>query len=374
MQAPETAPAASQLPRVSVVMPVFNAAAFLEESITSVIEQTEGNWELILVDDGSSDESPHLCAKYARTHANIRVVSQTNTGPSAARNAGVTIARGDYIFFLDADDRIPPDALHHLLSAAAANHADMVLGNFLKQENDSPPHPQPVVFSPDGEPFQGDTRILSEGALVDYVRHFLNHPSNHLVSYCWARLYRRALIVQHNLRADENMRLFEDFAFNLAFLGKAKRLIFVNQPVYVYVLRSHHMSASMSILDARSLASDMQSFRRVIDTFMTELSVAKVLSAQVRLEVGHTLVHYAVIFIIRSCRQLAPETQARIYSQLRAFLSAPVLQESLSNYRPRQDNSRLLPILMKLKLVRLLAVMAKRKGDQRYGKLENTNS
>jgi len=361
-------------PRVSIVMPVFNAARFLALSIGSVMEQTMGDWELVLVDDGSSDESARLCADHARDSARIRFIAQQNAGPAAARNAGVRVATGDFIFFLDADDRLPPDALQQLLSAADTEHADMVLGNFYKQENDGPPVPQPVIFRPGGEPFVGPMTVLADAALLDYIRHFLNHPSNHLVSYCWARLYRRSVIVEQALEADENMRLFEDFAFNLAFLGKTRRLVFVNQPVYVYILRTRHISASMSILNAASLASDMQSFRKTIERFMTEIGVRQDQVQRVRHEVGHTLVHYALIFIIRTCRQLNSTSRPQIIRELRAFIAAPILRESLPCYTPRPGNSRLLPVLIKLKLVRLLAVMARIKGKQRYGKLENANT
>lgn len=357
--------------RVSVVMPVFNAARFLAASVGSVIDQRMQNWELILVDDESSDESPRLCREYADNFPNIHFISQKNAGPAAARNAGVRLAKGDFLFFLDADDRIPPDALELLVSEAETQQADMVLGNFFKQENDGPERLQPVVLSLDGELFDGERKILDERALLDYVRHFLNHPSNHLVSYCWARLYRMSVIREQGLQANERMRLFEDFAFNLAFLGKCRRLVFLNRPVYVYILRSAHASASMAILNAASLASDMQAFRKTIDQFMAEIGVEDQLANKVRQEVGHTLIHYALIFIVRTCRQLNASTRVRIINELEKFVSAPVLRESLACYRPRPGNSRLLPLLIKLKFVRLLAVVAEYKGNQRYGKLKN---
>jgi glycosyltransferase involved in cell wall biosynthesis len=357
--------------RVSIVMPVFNAARFFAASVGSVIEQSMEDWELILVDDESSDESPHLCREYADTFPNIHFISQKNAGPAAARNAGVRLAQGDFLFFLDADDRIPPDALELLLSEAEIQQADMVLGNFLKQENDGPEQLQPAVLSLDGKVFDGERKTLDAQALLDYVRHFLNNPSNHLVSYCWARLYRMSVIREHGLQANENMRLFEDFAFNLAFLGICRRLVFLNRPVYVYILRSAHVSASMSILNASSLTSDMQAFRNTTEHFMAEIGVHEKLAYDVRREVRHTLVHYALIFIIRTCRQLNAGTRNQIINELRKFVSAPILRESLPCYRPRPGNSRLLPLLIKLKFVRLLAVVAKHKGNQRYGKLKN---
>lgn len=357
--------------RVSIVIPVFNAARFLAASVGSVLKQSVKDWEIIFVDDESSDESSRLCREYADAFPNIHLITQKNAGPAAARNTGVRIAKGDFLFFLDADDRIPPDALELLLAEAESEQADMVQGNFLKQENNGPEQLQPAILSPDGKVFEGERKTLADQELLDYVRHFLNYPSNHLVSYCWARLYRMSVIREHGLQANESMRLFEDFAFNLAFLGKCRRLVFVNHPVYVYILRSAHVSASMSILNASSLTSDMQAFRKTIDNFMREIGIRDTLACEVRREVGHALVHYALIFIIRTCRQLNAANRHQITTELRKFVSASVLRESLPSYTPRPGNSRLLPLLIKLKLVCLLAVIAKSKGNQRYGKLKN---
>jgi hypothetical protein len=350
-------------------MPVFNAAPFLDVSVGSVLAQTCPHWELILVNDGSSDDSPQRCAEFARTHANIRYVTQENAGPAAARNTGMRLACGEFIFFLDADDRLPPDALRDLLAVADAYDADMVLGNFMKQENDAPPVAQEAIFAPGGEPFKGDIRVLAGGDLLDYLRLFLNYPSNHLIVCHWARLYRRARIIEHELLVDTNMRLFEDLTFNLAFLGKVKRLVFVNRPVYVYILRTWHPSVSMtSGFDAARLTSDMCAFCRSVDDFLLDLGVTGTDAERVRCETRHALIHFAIVMIVRSCWQWYVGNRAGLYQQLHAFVSAPVLRASLSSYTPRPGNSRLLPLLMRLKWVRLLAVIAKRKGQRRYGK------
>ena len=354
---------------VSIIMPVFNAAPFLNKSVSSVESQTYSNWELILVDDGSTDDSRRLCCELAQRDLRIKALSQSNRGPAAARNRGVRAACGEFLCFLDADDALLPIALETLLAAASASGADVALGNFCKQEGDRPPIPQPAIFSPDGEPFSGKFRILTEADLIEYLRHFLHHPSNHLVSYCWARLYRLSLVRDHALEADETMRLFEDFAFNLDYLAKARRLVFVNKPVYIYTLRPGHASASMEIFAAPQLVADMEMFRRKVDAFLDALAVGDALAATVRREVGHTLVHYAIIFLVRTCRQLNAENRALILNEIRKLVESTTLTSCLSFYRPRPGNSRILPILMRLKLVRLLAVIGKLKGNRRYGRV-----
>jgi len=355
-------------PCVSIVVPVFNADRFLATTIGSVKAQTLRDWELILVDDGSTDDSRALCRSYAAQDDRIKVIVQENSGPAAARNTGVRAAAGEFICFLDADDILFPDALTTLLSAA--HGVDLVMGNFCKQEDDSIPIPRPVILHPDGMPFTEALAHLSAPALLDYIRHFLKHPSNHLVSYCWARLYRHEAIRQHGIEANADMRLFEDFAFNLDFLGATRSWVFVNAPVYVYVLRAHHASASMAILNAHQLISDMGAARRRLDMLLKKLSVDDLTEKMIMKEAGHMLIHYAIIFLVRTCRHFEADHRAPILREIRALIESDILQESLPHYRPSRGASRVLPLLMRLKFPWLLAVVSRMKGIRRYGRLK----
>ena len=92
-------------------MPVYNVDKYIHASLKSVLEQTYKSWELILVDDGSTDNSPEICDNFAKEFGQITVVHRTNGGQAAARNSGLTAAHGKYIFFLDSDDVIQPDTL-----------------------------------------------------------------------------------------------------------------------------------------------------------------------------------------------------------------------------------------------------------------------
>lgn len=102
-------------PLISVIIPVYNAERFLSAALDSVLAQSYKNWELILIDDGSIDQSGAICDQYAAQHPEqVSVIHQCNQGVSVARNAGLRIAQGDFIFFIDADDVIAPDCLTQL--------------------------------------------------------------------------------------------------------------------------------------------------------------------------------------------------------------------------------------------------------------------
>ena len=100
---------------VSIIMPVYQAEKFLCDTINSVLAQTYSNWELILVDDGSTDSSGEICDTYARKDNRIKVVHQLNAGQASARNSGMDLAKGDYIGFLDNDDFYYPDTVRILV-------------------------------------------------------------------------------------------------------------------------------------------------------------------------------------------------------------------------------------------------------------------
>ncbi len=113
--------------KVSIIIPVYNAETHLEKCVLSVMAQTLREFELLLIDDGSTDETPVLCDQYARQDSRVVVIHQPNSGVSAARNQGIAHAKGDYIGFVDADDWIEPGMYARLLSQGEATGSDIVM-------------------------------------------------------------------------------------------------------------------------------------------------------------------------------------------------------------------------------------------------------
>ena len=352
---------------VSIIVPVFNAEKFLARCVESVLSQTYRDIELILIDDGSTDGSEALCNEYARKDTRICTASRKNGGPAAARNAGLRLATGFFVFFLDADDFLPPSAIETLVVQYNKFPSDMVMGNFVKLESNNAIVDQKVTFSPEGEPFEGNVKILSKPEVVEYVRHFLKHPSNHLVSYCWCRLYRLDIIKAHTIQSNEQMRLFEDFVFNLEYLRHSNRVVFVNSPLYTYVMHNAQ-SASMGIIDSAGLTHDMAIFREKACQFLRDSLSSSSSTLQPEQEIGHTLIHYVIIFLVRSCRFVDSNNEARIYKEISALINSPVLRKALPHYAPSTGNSRLLPILMRLRLIRPIISLCRYKALKRYGK------
>ena len=117
-------------PLVSVIVPVYKTEKFIHRCIDSVLNQTYSNWEMILVDDGSPDACGQICDSYAEKDGRIHVIHQENQGLSAARNAGIKICKGEWIYFLDSDDFIVEDALEKMIFFSKSGTYDIIMAGF----------------------------------------------------------------------------------------------------------------------------------------------------------------------------------------------------------------------------------------------------
>ena len=203
---------------ISVIIPVYNAAAYLHRSIGAILDSSHGNIEVICVDDGSSDDSLSILQTIAGQDARVKVVSKPNGGVSSARNAGLALAKGDYISFVDSDDWIHRDCLKILLAEAEGRDADMAVCDFLEVRN-----PIPESFPP-----------LQTDYLVSV--HDVTSAGNDILlrSSCWGRIYRKGYL--DGVTFPDGLQFGEDALFNAVAMSihcNAK-IIKVNLPLYYY--------------------------------------------------------------------------------------------------------------------------------------------
>ena len=197
---------------ISIIVPVYNVEKFLEHCINSVINQTYTNWELILINDGSQDSSPEICNQYALLNEKIKVIHKSNGGLSSARNAGIEVAHGDYITFLDSDDFWHPDYLKTLLSYSVKHNADIVQCNFLRVNSD----------------FSGVKERSLICKLYDNHSVFVQEAANIIV---WAKLYKRSL--WDNIRIPEG-KINEDDFTTWKLYYKSNVIVVITSPLYFY--------------------------------------------------------------------------------------------------------------------------------------------
>ena len=185
--------------KYSVIVPVYKVEAVLPRCIESILNQTVSDFELILIDDGSPDQSGAICDEYAAKDARIRVIHQKNAGVSAARNAGMRAAKGEFIVFADSDDFVDRDLLMHL----SESDADFVMVGF----SDYSDHQITKVLLDDDDKWE----LRSEKGIQKYL-------SKCGSVFVWARRYRKSIIDRYGLHFREDMKFSEDIIFNNAYL------------------------------------------------------------------------------------------------------------------------------------------------------------
>lgn len=233
---------------VSIIVPVYNAQNSLDRCLMSIIRQIYQQWELILVDDGSLDDSLKICKRYSDKDSRIRVIHTENCGVSSARNTGMENAHGEYITFVDADDMIHPDFLSECLS----DQEDLVVTNCIKPSK------------------------------TDSLHYKEEHPElvfqHRCVRPVWGKVFVRKIIEDHHIRFDTDIRYAEDTIFVLQYCLHIKTIAYVFLHLYEY-----QMSPNNSAFK----------YKTTLDEYLNILSILQELTLRLRAKSYNVDVLYA---------------------------------------------------------------------------------
>ena len=207
------------LQKVSMIVPVYNGAKTLPRCLDSILGQTYENIEVLLINDGSTDDSEKICREFAEKDSRIHVISKENEGVSATRNRGIEEAAGTYIQFTDCDDYLAKDYIENMVNAMELHGADIVIAGYTRWKEDNGTVKQPeTIFYTDKTEFSGQFFHL-------YNRWFLNTP--------WNKLFRREKI---HCGFPMDMSLGEDLLFNLAYLKECETIQVCSCAGYQYCM------------------------------------------------------------------------------------------------------------------------------------------
>lgn len=206
--------------KISIIVPIYNTEKYLHRCIDSIISQSFTDWELILVDDGSTDNSPAICDEYAEKDQRIRVIHKENGGVCSARNLGIQEAKGEWLFFVDSDDLILEDSLSSV-AAYMDDDIDAIQHNFHYQNG-----------SKDTCPYIDHVQDISG-------REYLN---KHLHASLCHHFLKKSIIDAHRLKMDETLNFSEDGVFVIEFFLFAERVRLI--PVTVYSVTEREGSAT----------------------------------------------------------------------------------------------------------------------------------
>lgn len=236
-------------PLVTMIVPVYNAAATLRRCVESVCKQTQTDFELLLVDDGSTDGSGLLCDEFAARDSRIRVIHKENSGVSNSRNLAMSQARGKYLQFLDSDDWLSPDATKLLTDMAEQHDCDLVVSDFYRVVEERLSH-------------KGD--IPEDGLLTreEFAEYMMEKPADFYYGVLWNKLFRRDLIEANGLRMNPEISWCEDFMFNLEYIRRTRRIYILRVPIYYYVKTKNSLSSA-----GNSLAKTVQMKRIVFEQY-----------------------------------------------------------------------------------------------------------
>lgn len=238
-------------PLLTIIIPAYNAAASVGRIVSSIVAQEFRDFELIVVDDGSTDNTINVLRGLKKNDPRIIIRSQKNGGPSSARNTGLEKARGQYVMFFDADDDIDPQMLKKMVSEAQTHKSDLVVCGWridLQTQNDLIKNYKQV--SPPSQHIEGSQAVIKPYVLRSIGR------SGQLYNL-WNKLFRRDIIQKAGLRFREDLRFGEDLVFTFHYLRHASRLQLIPTPLYHYVSGS-----SSSLFGASALAPE---YRRAND-------------------------------------------------------------------------------------------------------------
>ena len=212
---------------ISIIIPVYNTEQYLHRCINSILDSSCGDFEIILVNDGSTDNSPAICEEYSRQDSRIKVIHQENRGVSSARNHGLDHCQGEWVVFVDSDDFISRDFLN-LIAREAYQNQDLLLFDFAKfiAGHVSADYPVHTVS------FSGDNMLrLIRRILVP--RPLYADGSADFRSPC-ARAYKKSIIDRYSIRFSPSLTVGEDLLFNMEYQLRARSCVYTSVPVYFY--------------------------------------------------------------------------------------------------------------------------------------------
>ncbi len=325
------------MPRISVIVPVYQVELYLSQCIESILKQTFTDFELILIDDGSTDKSGKICDEYAENDVRIHVIHQKNQGLSCARNAGINVAKGKYITFIDSDDMIACDYLKRLLDTIRKHNADISVCqavDFINEKN--------LVNHNKTEEIE---EVLdSETACI----RIYNGDKSISVIAC-GKLFKIELFKE--LRFPEG-RLHEDQAIIPLVFYKAEQIVVINCNLYYYRVRMESITRRRFSIKRYD---DLWAIEKCIDFFKIH-NEHQILEAA--LKNRELLIAVYAIYAKRDCVKVPYKYKIRIRSALR-YLHNNVSNEKYEYYLAQVYPQLVIVYEYKKKLIRLLRLKGK---------------
>ena len=239
--------------KVSVIIPVYNAEQYIEECLKSIINQTFSDYEVIIINDGSTDSSAQICNNICKTEDRFLLYTIKNNGVSNARNIGIDKSRGEYIVFFDADDILPPNCLSSLVGGFA-DDINLTMGGF-------------TVFGETIDTYSIQSNHDRSIGVEECISMLLPDGNVNWQRYLWNRMLRTSIIKKHNLRFNTNIFYKEDGLFLVEYLARCKgKVRYLNDIVYFYRKSSSSAMGNMNNIPVKKTITSINAHCEIIKT------------------------------------------------------------------------------------------------------------
>lgn len=311
---------------LSTIIPVYKAEKFLPQLLEGLLPQLTNECEVILVDDDSPDNCGSICDEYARRDSRVKVIHKENGGASSARNAGLDLAKGEYITFVDSDDWVSDDYIETVLSFCTGEY-DIVNFDFNLQQKD-----KSFVTSP------SETKEIK----YDSSRYFELLLSKRINSAC-SKIYKSSIIKEKKISFNDDIEIGEDYCFNLEYSLYANSFLLSNKAIYYYRYNEGSTTANIKLT----------AFKDTFRMFLSERQFIKIRNCQELQKESDKRTFDSVYYIFR-CLAYSGYTHSQIAPYLKEFdlfqipYSSLGYKDKLKKYLLANENFRLLGYILKI--------------------------
>lgn len=316
---------------LSIIVPVYNCHKFLERTVNALLTQNVSTYEILLVDDGSTDASSILCDKLSSKHPNVRCFHIENSGPGFARNFGIERANAKYIAFCDSDDIPHPNMYGILLDTLKAQSVDLVLCDIYTERDGR-------AF---GFPWKSNIRFEGETLVSNIIASMLGNLSdNDATQPVWGSsvrcMYRRDIILDNNIRFPQDIRFAEDLVFNIRYLSNINSCYILNEVLYRYTFNQESLMNSYGDYNPTTFEQRIR-LVRYINRIISHLSENAELTQ--RFETSQRC--YYVECIGNAARAIKKHGLRQAYLETRSIVNHPDVIKAFSRYDAQSLKKRL---------------------------------
>lgn len=275
------------MPKISVIIPIYNVEKYLKRCLDSLLEQTFTDFEAICVNDGSADKSLHILKEYAKKDTRIKIVTQSNQGLSMARNNGLKIAQGNYIYFLDSDDAIHPQLLQIAHTFAIKHNADMVCFGYKKSDG--------IKYAPQNINIEKLQYKITDKPL----NLALSNSKFRIPFNVWTKFYKKEILNDINFIKGI---LYEDYPHTYAILAKSPKTVLIDAQLYFYTLNKN------SISHQKITVKQIESFNKGVEFVINEYKNKPELK-----KIKHGLLPKLLKHQLKRCKKAPKEIKEQMY-------------------------------------------------------------